>query len=236
MGAAESAAEAVAAKWEHVRQRLYASIVGAFFFGEHKSWAKPQTMGIIKYIKDVDASGTSIITDLSGATTVDAKIIALMDELESVSSIKEDLNTIQVITNDVFMKNLVRANAAWGRITGYVRVEPSSKNTVKSYGGLYDIELSNGVRVNFVSDAALTHFYRNESVAIVAPVGYASFYTHQHEMKDMQVVRKNGLFKWNEIQKDYGKVECETCYSVAFRLANVFVWVDSGLRRIVLWS
>ena len=80
----------------------------------------------------------------------------------------------------------------------------------------------------------MTHFYRNESVAIVAPVGYAAFYTHQNEMKDMQVAKKNGLFKWNEIAKDYNKVECETCYSVAFRLANVFVGVDSALWRMIL--
>lgn len=180
-------------------------------------------MGIIKAIKEEDMAGTSVITDVSGATTVDAKIIALMDELEAVSAITEDVTQLQVIANDKFMQSLIRANAVWGRITGCTKMCDAGQNSVKSYGGLYDIELSNGVRVNFVSDAALTHFYPNESVAIIAPVGYAAFYTHQNEMRDMKVVAKNGLIKWNPIQKNYALVACETCYAIQFYLANVFV-------------
>lgn len=234
MGALDSAVEAVDAKWEWVRRKLYTSVVSAFFFGEHKASGKPQTMGILKYIKDVDTAGTSIITDLSGATSIDQKILALMDELESVTSITEDITKLQVITNDIFMKNLRKANAAWGRITGCMKICDAGQNSVKSYGSLYDIELSNGVMVSFVSDAFLTHHYYENSVAIVAPVGYTAFYTHQNEIKDMNVAKKNGLFQWHEIQKDYALVVCETCYSVSFRLANVFVGVDSGLWRLIL--
>jgi len=232
------AVDYVESKFAFQKQSMYDELLGTFFYGTNEPEAggkAAQTMGILSEINRVNQSGKTIITDLSGTKNVDLKIMAMIEELEKITLCRDDITAITVVANDKFFKSLILANSAWSRLTGCYKVcDAEANGTTKSFGGAYDIVLPwSQARVTFYSDAALSNYYKNESIAIAMPEGFFAAYSRPNKIVDMRIAQRNEIFEWREIPKGR-EIACDTCYQVHGFIAFAHVGVDSGMYRQIL--
>lgn len=229
-------------KFSALYQDLFLQVGNAFWYGlnvrEIANTQKSQTMGLLTGIFRQAQLGKTVIHDLSGKTTDQAKVKALLNIFMEAQACQIDGadSTLVVVGNHKFYNAVSQLNPAWNSLMGCIPV------CDKSLDVAFEVKVINTIfgRVEMFADFFLQYYYPNKSFAVVMPKGLMALH-----MRENEAVTLNGAggVALEKVQPGFkvvdlaprmvGKVGCGTCIEVYTQHAHIFAGLGSGIYRVI---
>lgn len=229
-------------KFSALYQDLFLQVGNAFWYGlnvrEIANTQKSQTLGVLTGIFRQAQLGKTVIHDLSGKTTDQAKVKALLNIfMESqAAQIDGGDSTLVVVGNHKFYNAISQLNPAWNSLMGCIPVCDKSADVA------FEVKVINTIfgRVEMFADFFLQYYYPNKSFAVVLPKGLMAL--HMRENEAVALTGSDGItlekvqpgFKVVDLApRMLGKVGCGTCIEVYTQHAHIVAGLGTGIYRII---